>query len=51
MKNLIKKVKEILTVLMTDYFKEFPFRVPIRSVKDTNQQIVRKISMQDHNRK
>ena len=34
MKNLIKKVKDILTVLMKDYLKEFLFRVPIRSVID-----------------
>ena len=34
MKDPIKKVKEILTALMIDYLKEFPFGVLIRSVKD-----------------
>ena len=35
MKDPIKKVKEILTVLIADYLKEFLFRMPNRSVKDT----------------
>ena len=34
MKDLIKKVKDILTVLMKDYLKEFPFRVLIKLVVD-----------------
>ena len=34
MKDLIKKVKEILTVLMKDYLKEFQFRVLIKFVAE-----------------
>ena len=34
MKDLIKKVKEILTALIIDYLKEFQFGVQIRLVKD-----------------
>ena len=34
MKDLIKKVKEILTILIPDYLKEFLFGVSIRSAKD-----------------
>ena len=34
MKDLIKKVKEILTVLIINYLKEFQIRVPSRLIKD-----------------
>ena len=51
MKNLIKKVKEILTILILDYLQEFLFGVLSKSVKDIERIDSEKNSIQYHKRK